>query len=60
MGMRLIGNDIELDHEKVARLFDINATTRIRLEEAIERSNSLKSKINDAYEEGKIDGSEGK
>jgi hypothetical protein len=36
MEIRIIGNDIEIDSEKVARIFDIRPTLRTRLEEAIE------------------------
>jgi hypothetical protein len=64
MDIHLVGNDIELDNEKVARLFDINATTRDRLKETIERANKpdtkskelldiIEVKIQEAYEEGK-------
>ena len=35
MNIRIIGNDIEIDGEKVARVFDVRATLRDRLEEAI-------------------------
>ena len=66
MDIHLVGNDIELDNEKVARLFDINATTRDRLKETIERANKpdtkskelldiIEVKIQEAYEEGKSD-----
>ena len=66
MDIHLVGNDIELDNEKVARLFDINATTRDRLKETIERANKpdtkskelldiIEVKIQEAYEEGKGD-----
>ena len=66
MTIYLVGNDIELDNEKVARLFDINPTTRDRLKETIERANEpdtkskelldiIEVKIQEAYEEGKSD-----
>ena len=32
MNIRIIGNDIEIDGEKVARIFDIRPTLRDRLE----------------------------
>jgi hypothetical protein len=53
MELRLIGNDLLFDREKVARLFDISATERQRFEEAIEKANSYDEKINEAYERGK-------
>mgnify|MGYP003147296032 CR=1 FL=1 len=53
MELRLIGNDLLFDREKVARLFDISATSRQRFEEAIEKANSYDEKINEAYERGR-------
>tara|TARA_R110001599_G_scaffold281955_1_gene483779 strand:+ start:45 stop:227 length:183 start_codon:yes stop_codon:yes gene_type:complete len=53
MELRLIGNDLLFDREKIARLFDISATSRQRFEEAIEKANSYDEKINEAYERGK-------
>ena len=44
MELRLIGNDLLFDREKVARLFDISATSRQRFEEAIEKANSYDEK----------------
>tara|TARA_R100000306_G_scaffold37149_1_gene37405 strand:- start:2460 stop:2714 length:255 start_codon:yes stop_codon:yes gene_type:complete len=37
--LKLIGNDIEMDGEKVARVFDIRASLRGDLELAIDRAN---------------------
>jgi hypothetical protein len=60
MELRLIGNDLLFDREKIARLFDISATSRQRFEEAIEKANSYDEKINscdekinEAYERGR-------
>ena len=39
MTIKVIGNDIEIDGEKVARILDLNATTRHRLHEYIENAN---------------------
>jgi len=36
--LKLNGNDLELDGEKVARVFDIVGTMRYNLEKAIERT----------------------
>jgi len=38
MEVRIIGNDIEIDGEKVARIFDIRATLMSKLEEAVEQA----------------------
>lgn len=58
--LRLLGNDIELDREKVARVFDVRATLRWELEKAIERANvsddDIEARINEAYEKGYDEG----
>ena len=60
--LRLFGNDIELDREKVARVFDVRATLRWELEQAIERANvsdeDIEARINEAYEKGYDEGKE--
>jgi len=60
--LRLLGNDIELDREKVARVFDVRATLRWELEKAIERANvsddDIEARINEAYEKGYDEGKE--
>jgi flagellar biosynthesis/type III secretory pathway protein FliH len=60
--LRLLGNDIELDREKVARVFDVRATLRWELEQAIERANvsddDIQSRIDEAYEKGYEEGKE--
>ena len=60
--LRLFGNDIELDREKVARVFDVRATLRWELEKAIERANvtddDIEARINEAYEKGYDEGKE--
>ena len=38
MELRLVGNDIEFDREKVARLFDLSPALRMSLEEAFKKS----------------------
>jgi flagellar biosynthesis/type III secretory pathway protein FliH len=61
MEIRIIGNDIEIDSEKVARIFDIRPTLRTRLEEAIEIMNEAQGKNPDeeyqlGFGEGKSEG----
>ena len=60
--LRLFGNDIELDREKVARVFYVRATLRWELEKAIERANvsddDIEARINEAYEKGYDEGKE--
>ena len=59
MNIRIIGNDIEIDGEKVARVFDVRATLRDRLEEAIDKAERYErmvdhkeSESEDCYEKG--------
>ena len=59
MNIRSIGNDIEIDGEKVARVFDVRATLRGHLEEAIEKAERYErmvdhkqSESEDFYEKG--------
>ncbi len=63
MEIRIIGNDIEIDSEKVARIFDIRPTLRTLLEEAIEIVNEAQDKNPDeeyqlGFGEGKSEGYE--
>ena len=39
MKIHLVGNDIEIDGEKVARVLDIRATIKDKLAEALENAN---------------------
>ena len=59
MELKLIGNDLELDGIKVARVFDIKGTILGNFEEMIERANAKEKdsedKYNQGYEEGKSD-----
>ena len=59
--LRINGNDLELDGQKVARLFDVVGTLRVQLEEAIERANEVEDdsfprKYQQAYRDGWQDG----
>ena len=65
MNIRIIGNDIEIDGEKVARVFDVRATLRDRLEEAIDKAERYErmvdhkqSESEDYYEKGFEQGKE--
>lgn len=62
MDVRISGNDIEIDGEKVARIFDIRATLLSKLEDAVEQaSRDLKEEETVNYESGKAEGfAEGK
>jgi flagellar biosynthesis/type III secretory pathway protein FliH len=57
MDVIINGNDIEIDGEKVARIFDIRATLLSKLEEAVEQaSRDLKEEEDVNYESGKAEG----
>jgi|TARA_R110000744_G_scaffold37653_2_gene86152 flagellar biosynthesis/type III secretory pathway protein FliH len=60
--IRMVGNDIELDGEKVARIFDIRSTLRARLEEAIDVAAGINLELDqikeDSYEAGREKGYE--
>lgn len=57
MDVQIINNDIEIDGEKVARIFDIRATLLSKLEEAVEQaSRDLKEEEEVNYESGKAEG----
>ena len=45
MELRIIGNDIEFDRQKIARLFDILPTMRWELEKAFNRANEYEAEI---------------
>lgn len=58
MSIRIIGNDIELGGEKVARIFDVRATLRAELEDLINKADSYNIDIEKAYDKGHDDGTE--
>lgn len=51
MDIRLIGNDIELDGQKVARVFDISGTVRSKFEEAIDVASGINLELDKIKEE---------
>jgi flagellar biosynthesis/type III secretory pathway protein FliH len=57
MNVQIINNDIEIDGEKVARIFDIRATLMSKLEEAVDQaSRDLEEEEEVNYESGKAEG----
>ena len=58
MSIRIIGNDIELGGEKVARIFDVRATLRAELEDLINKADIYEQEIKKAYDRGHDDGTE--
>ena len=51
--IRIVGNDIELDDKKIARLFDITSIQMQDLREVFDKANDYDTKVKEAYEEGK-------
>ena len=51
MDIRLIGNDIELDGQKVARVFDISGTVRSKFEEAMDIASGINLELDKIKEE---------
>ena len=51
--IRIVGNDLELDDKKVARIFDISSVQMHELRELVDKANDYDTKVEEAYEEGK-------
>tara|TARA_R100000664_G_C2663342_1_gene78541 strand:+ start:365 stop:556 length:192 start_codon:yes stop_codon:yes gene_type:complete len=51
--IRIVGNDLELDDKKVARIFDISSVQMHELRELLDKANDYDTKVEEAYEEGK-------
>tara|TARA_R100000231_G_C5280774_1_gene151532 strand:- start:321 stop:527 length:207 start_codon:yes stop_codon:yes gene_type:complete len=58
MSIRIIGNDIEIGGEKVARIFDVRASLRQELVDLINKADSYNIDIEKAYDKGHDDGTE--
>jgi flagellar biosynthesis/type III secretory pathway protein FliH len=62
LNIRITGNDIEIDGEKVARIFDIRPTLLAQLEEAIDVAAGINLELDqikeDSYEAGREKGYE--
>lgn len=50
INIKLIGNDIELDGVKVARVFDLSGTVRSQLEEAIDIASGINLELDEIKE----------
>jgi hypothetical protein len=53
MEIKIVGNDIELDDKKIARLFDITSIQMQDLREIFDKANDYEKDIEKAYEDGK-------
>jgi len=56
--LRIIGNDIELNNKKVARLFDLNTFDRRDLEALFDKANNYERDIRNSYENGRDESNE--
>ena len=57
--IRIVGNDIELDDKKIARLFDITSIQMQDLREIFDKANDYEADVEKAYEDGKNEIGEG-
>jgi len=51
--IKIVGNDLELDDKKVARIFDISSIQMQDLRALLDKANDYDTKVEEAYEEGK-------
>ena len=51
--IRIVGNDIELDDKKIARLFDITSIQMQDLREVFDKANDYETDVEKEYEDGK-------
>ena len=51
--IKIVGNDIELDDKKIARLFDITSIQMQDLREVFDKANDYETDVEKAYEDGK-------
>ena len=51
--IKIVGNDIELNDKKIARLFDITSIQMQDLREIFDKANDYEKDIDKAYEDGK-------
>jgi len=53
MDLKIRGNDIELDGQKIARLFDLNTFTRRDLESLFDKATNYEKDLRESYEKGR-------
>tara|TARA_R100000654_G_scaffold60554_1_gene87420 strand:- start:552 stop:731 length:180 start_codon:yes stop_codon:yes gene_type:complete len=53
--IKVVGNDIELDDKKIARLFDITSIQMQDLREIFDKANDYEADVEKAYEDGKTE-----
>jgi len=58
--IKVVGNDIELDDKKIARLFDITSIQMQDLRAIFDKANDYEADVEKAYEDGKLSDDERK
>tara|TARA_R110000796_G_scaffold123103_1_gene237384 strand:+ start:59 stop:232 length:174 start_codon:yes stop_codon:yes gene_type:complete len=53
MKLKIRGNDIELDGEKIARLFDLSTFAKSELEDLFDKANNYQDDLEKSYERGR-------
>ena len=53
--IKVVGNDIELDDKKIARLFDITSIQMQNLRAIFDKANDYEADVEKAYEDGKTE-----
>tara|TARA_R100000935_G_scaffold12086_1_gene23933 strand:- start:5138 stop:5311 length:174 start_codon:yes stop_codon:yes gene_type:complete len=53
MDLKIRGNDIELDGQKIARLFDLNTFIRRDLESLFDKATNYEKDLRESYEKGR-------
>lgn len=55
MKLKIRGNDIELNDQKIGRLFDINTFQKQDLENLFDKANNYEEDVEKAFQDGKTD-----
>tara|TARA_R110002020_G_scaffold264508_1_gene479272 strand:- start:654 stop:827 length:174 start_codon:yes stop_codon:yes gene_type:complete len=55
MKLKIRGNDIELNDQKIGRLFDINTFQKQDLEDLFDKANNYEEDVEKAFQDGKTD-----
>jgi len=55
MKLKIRGNDIELNDQKIGRLFDINTFQKQDLESLFDKANNYEDDVEKAFQDGKTE-----
>ena len=53
MNLKIRGNDIELNNQKIGRLFDINIFQKQELEDLFDKANNYEDDVEKGFQDGK-------